>query len=69
MASSTSYLNTHRVTLISSYSDRALFVAHECLVVIMSDLGCDDHILLYFISRSNLLWSVSDYQRFSLIYA
>jgi hypothetical protein len=48
MASSTGYLNTHRVTLFSSYSDRTLSVAHECLVVIVSDLGCDGHVLLYF---------------------
>jgi hypothetical protein len=47
MASNTSYLNMHRVTLFSLYSDRALFVAHECLVVIVSDLGCDGRILLH----------------------
>jgi hypothetical protein len=48
MTSSTSYLSTHRVTLFSSYPDRTLLVAHECLVVIVSDLGCNGHVLLYF---------------------
>jgi hypothetical protein len=48
MASSTSYLNTHRVTLFSLYSDRTLSVAHKCLLVIVSDLGRDGRILLYF---------------------
>jgi hypothetical protein len=47
MASSAGYLNTHRVILFSSYSDPALFVAHECLVVIASGSGCDGHVLLY----------------------
>jgi hypothetical protein len=47
MASSAGYLNTHRVTLFSSYSDHVLSVAHECLVVIASDPGRDGHILLY----------------------
>jgi hypothetical protein len=47
MVSSAGYLNTHRVTLFSSYSGHALSVAHECLVVIASDYGCDGHVLLY----------------------
>jgi hypothetical protein len=47
MASSAGYLNMHRVTLFSSYSDHALSVAHECLVVITSDPERDGHVLLY----------------------
>jgi hypothetical protein len=47
MASSAGYLNTHRVILFSSYSDYALSVAHEYLVVIASDPGRDGHVLLY----------------------
>jgi hypothetical protein len=47
MASSAGYLDTHRVTLFSSFSDHALSVAHECLVVIASDPGRDGHVLFY----------------------
>jgi hypothetical protein len=47
MASSTSYLSTHRVTLFYSYPDHALFVAHECLVIVVLNLGCDGNVLLH----------------------
>jgi hypothetical protein len=47
MASSTSYLDAHRVMLIYACFNHALLVTHECLAIIVSDPGCDGCILLY----------------------
>jgi hypothetical protein len=47
MAGSTSYLDAHRVMLIFPCFNRALFATHERLVVIVSDPGCEDCVLLY----------------------
>jgi hypothetical protein len=47
MASSTSYLTTRRVMLFSLYPDHALFVAHVCLVIVVSNLECDGCVLLH----------------------
>jgi hypothetical protein len=46
MASSTSYLSAHRVTLSFVHPVHALFVAHVCLVIIVFDHVYDGCILL-----------------------
>jgi hypothetical protein len=70
MASNTSYPDAYRVTLVFSCFNRALPVTYERSAVIMPELGCEDSTLLCsYLSRSNLLWLIFDYQRFSLISA
>jgi hypothetical protein len=70
MASNTSYLNMHRVTLVLPGLNRASFVTYKCSAVVVPDLGCEGSLLaLFLFSRFNLLWLVFNYQRFSLISA
>jgi hypothetical protein len=46
MASSTSYLNAYRVTLVFPCFNRVSLVTYERSAIVVPELGCDDSILL-----------------------